>query len=91
MKYRHFKVPPYGGEAEFANFARLRDLRSELAERDGVPRLALLGRFKTFTIRDPKPRVSRAPCFRERVLHHAVMAKAGPVLESAFMDAGATP
>ena len=37
-------------------------------------------------IRDPKPRVIHAPCFRERVLHHAVMALVGPVLERALID-----
>ena len=37
-----------------------------------------------FHIHDPKPRVIHAPCFRERVLHHAVVAYMGPVLDRAL-------
>ena len=39
------------------------------------------GRWTAFEIRDPKPRRILAPCFRDRVLHHALMAHMGPVLE----------
>ena len=39
------------------------------------------GRFTQFTIRDPKLRRIHAPCFRDRVAHHAIMAHVGPVLE----------
>lgn len=45
-----------------------------------------VGAFTVFRIRDPKPRVIRAPCFRERVLHHAIMARAAPVLDRALVD-----
>ena len=45
-----------------------------------------VGRSVRFHIRDPKPRVIHAPCFRERVLHHAVMRQIGPVLERALVD-----
>ncbi len=31
-----------------------------------------VGRFQQFLIRDPKERVITAPCFDERVLHHAI-------------------
>ena len=41
------------------------------------------GRWTAFSIRDPKPRQILAPCFRDRVLHHALMAHMGPVLERA--------
>ena len=41
----------------------------------------LLGNMRRFAICDPKPRTIHAPCFRERVLHHAVMAHVGPVLD----------
>jgi len=44
-----------------------------------------LGRMRCFRIHDPKPRLIHAPCFRERVLHHAVMALAGPVLDRALV------
>jgi retron-type reverse transcriptase len=42
------------------------------------------GRFRQFTIRDPKPRVIHAACFEDRIFHHAVMHEAGPVLEQAL-------
>jgi len=32
-----------------------------------------LGRFRSFTIHEPKERRIHAPCFRERVLHHALL------------------
>jgi hypothetical protein len=32
-----------------------------------------VGRFHQFTIYDPKQRLITAPCFQERVLHHAIM------------------
>ena len=46
----------------------------------------VLGEVRRFHIRDPKPRVIHAPCFRERVLHHAIMAHVGPVLDRALVD-----
>ncbi len=60
-----------------------RDLDAELERlRAGMSRGDLpVGRMRRFTIRDPKPRVIHAPCFRERVLHHALMARMGPVLD----------
>ncbi len=45
-----------------------------------------LGQMTAFRIRDPKPRLIHAPCFRDRVLHHAVMAYVGPVLDRALVD-----
>ncbi len=45
-----------------------------------------VGRGQRFEIRDPKPRKIFAPCFRERVLHHALMALVGPVLERTLVD-----
>jgi hypothetical protein len=45
-----------------------------------------LGRMSQFPIWDPKPRTIHAPCFRERVLHHALMAHAGPVLDRKLVD-----
>lgn len=44
-----------------------------------------VGHYETFRIRDPKPRVIHAPCFRERVLHHAMMNQLGPVLDRALV------
>lgn len=45
-----------------------------------------VGNMRRFHIRDPKPRVIHAPCFEERILHHAIMAHVGPVLERALVD-----
>ena len=45
-----------------------------------------VGQMTAFQIRDPKLRLIHAPCFRERVLHHAVMAFVGPVLDRALVD-----
>jgi RNA-directed DNA polymerase len=39
-----------------------------------------VGRFHQFLIRDPKERVITAPCFEERVLHHAIMNVCEPVM-----------
>lgn len=44
-----------------------------------------VGRMRRFCIRDPKPRIIHAPCFPERVLHHALMAHVGPVLDRALV------
>ena len=41
-----------------------------------------VGRFDQFVIRDPKERIITAPCFPERVLHHAVMNVCEPHFES---------
>ncbi|MCY2991271.1 MAG: RNA-directed DNA polymerase [Planctomycetota bacterium] len=40
-----------------------------------------LGDYHQFTIYDPKERLITAPCFPERVLHHALMNVCEPVLE----------
>jgi hypothetical protein len=40
-----------------------------------------LGRSQQFVIRDPKERIITAPCFEERVLHHAVMNVCEPLLD----------
>jgi hypothetical protein len=40
-----------------------------------------VGRFQQFLIRDPKERVITAPCFPERVLHHAIMNVCEPHFE----------
>jgi hypothetical protein len=55
------------------NLARL---RTQLLE-DTVP----LGRFHQFTIYDPKERRITAPCFEERLLHHAILNVCEPVFE----------
>jgi hypothetical protein len=41
--------------------------------------------MESFWIRDPKRRLIHAPGFRDRVLHHAIMARVGPVLEQSLV------
>lgn len=45
-----------------------------------------VGRFQQFVIRDPKERVITAPCFDERVLHHAIMNVCEPVMDRWLID-----
>lgn len=45
-----------------------------------------VGEMRTFEIRDPKRRTIHAPCFRERVLHHALIERIGPPLDRALID-----
>ena len=42
-----------------------------------------VGSFVRLVVHDPKERVIHAPCFRERVLHHAIVAVCGPRFERA--------
>jgi len=44
------------------------------------------GQWAVFRVFDPKPRRILAPCFADRVLHHALMSHMGPVLERALVD-----
>ena len=44
-----------------------------------------LGRYRQFVIHDPKERLITAPCFPERVLHHAIMNVCEPVFERALV------
>ena len=61
--------------------AELAALRGGLLRGD-VP----LGEVHEFTIHDPKERRIWAPCFRERVLHHALMNVLEPVLDGWLID-----
>lgn len=63
--------------AFFADFeAHVAQLGAAL--RDGSHRF---GPYTSFAIRDPKSRTIRAPSFGDRVVHHAMVAAVGPVLE----------
>ena len=44
------------------------------------------GRFHQFLIRDPKERIITAPCFEERVVHHAIINIFEPVLDRWLID-----
>jgi hypothetical protein len=56
--------------------AELASLREEILA--GTPSV---GSFTAFTIHEPKERRIHAPCFRERVLHHALLALCEPDFE----------
>ncbi len=45
-----------------------------------------IGVYRPFRIHDPKPRLIHAACFPDRVLHHAIMQYAGPVLERTMTE-----
>lgn len=45
-----------------------------------------LGRCRQFVVHDPKERLITAPCFAERVLHHAIMNVCEPVFERWLID-----
>jgi hypothetical protein len=64
------------------------NLEAELARLrcDIVTDTVQVGHTRRFRIRDPKPRIIHAPCFRERVLRYALMAHVGPVLDRALVD-----
>jgi|GEM_PF-1122283 len=63
------------------------DLPNQLAalRRDILAGTGPLGDMRSFRLYDPKPRLIHAPCFRERVLHHAIMAHVGPVLDRSLI------
>lgn len=42
------------------------------------------GRYRQFTIHDPKKRIIHAACFEDRIFHHALMNIAGGLLERAM-------
>ncbi len=46
----------------------------------------VFGRFEQFLIRDPKERVITAPCFQERVVHHAIMNVCEPIFDRWLID-----
>lgn len=74
-----------------AEHEEVRRFRARLEEELGRLRAEILagtvavGRTRRFRIHDPKPRIIHAPDFRERVLHHALMAPIGPVLDRALV------
>ena len=44
------------------------------------------GRYRSFSIHDPKKRLIHAACFEDRIFHHALMNKAGALFERAMVD-----
>ena len=56
------------------------ELQKELAEKTYLP-----GKYVSFRIRYPKPRLITAAPFRDRVVHHALCAVIAPLFESRFL------
>jgi len=56
-------------------------LQAELRERTYRP-----GTYKTFEIRDPKPRLISAAPYRDRVVHHALCNVIQPLMERSFIE-----
>ena len=61
--------------------ANLEHLGAELRAQTYQP-----GKLRAFSIRDPKPRIIHAPAFRDRVVHHALMAHMAPVIDRSLID-----
>ena len=62
------------------------DFDFNLAElrKDILSYKAPYGRYKRFTIYDPKKRDIHAACFRDRIIHHAIMNRMDWVFEGAY-------
>ncbi len=69
------------GKADARSFAT--DLEANLAQLadDLLSGSVPVGNYRQFTIFDPKERIITAPCFRERVLHHAIMNACEPAFD----------
>ena len=65
--------------------ARLDDNLKEMMDQVSAGTFPL-GRFHQFVIHDPKERVITAPCFPERVLHHAILNVCEPVFDRWLID-----
>ena len=73
-----------GERADVRRFAADLDAELSCLRDDILSGRAPRGEWTSFQIRDPKPRRILAPCFHDRVLHHALMAHMTPVLERAL-------
>jgi retron-type reverse transcriptase len=43
------------------------------------------GKYKEFIVRDSKKRIIRAPCFKDRIVHHSLCNAIEPIFENAFI------
>jgi len=69
------------GRPEAHKFADQLDRRLQEMREGALAGTYPLGRYRQFVIFDPKERIITAPCFAERVLHHAIMNVCEPHLE----------
>jgi len=69
------------GKADAQEFAARREENLDRLAEELSAGTVVVGVGHQFTIYDPKQRLITAPCFRERVLHHAIMNVCEPVFE----------
>lgn len=72
--------------AEVQRFAQQLDARLADLGRAILDGSAPEGRYRSFYVFDPKRRRILAPCFADRVRHHALMAQMGPILDRALVS-----
>jgi len=56
-----------------------------LLRRELIDRTYCTGRYRRFTVREPKTRLVAASPFRDRVVHHALCNIIGPIFEATFI------
>lgn len=78
---RHKRYRIYAEDFELRRESHLEAIRAELLAGNWQPKA-----YRTFTIFDPKERLICAPCYRDRIVHHALCNVIGPVLERAWID-----
>lgn len=66
---------------EVRQFLQNLDVEASRISRDLRAGEYQFGKYQSFSVRDPKTRIIHAPPFRDRVVHHAIIAVAGPVFE----------
>jgi len=71
---------------EVQRFAARLDENLDLLRAEILAGTVEVGNFDRFEIYDPKRRTIHAPCFRERVLHHALMVHLDPVFDRYLVD-----
>jgi retron-type reverse transcriptase len=71
----------YAEAFELRRESILREIRDEMMSGSWQPRP-----YETFLIHDPKERRICAPCYRDRVVHHALVNVVGPLLERRWID-----
>lgn len=69
--------------AEVAAFAGDLERNLGVLQREILAGAVVLGGYRRFAVHDPKLRLIHAPPFRDRVLHHALVACIGPILDRA--------
>jgi len=71
----------YAEDFELKRESGLRSLRERLLSGHWQP-----DPYTTFPIHDPKKRLSCAPSYRDRIVHHALCNVIGPIVERTFVD-----